>query len=359
MKKIMCAILGYLALSYGCYAEEAPVPEHVFLIGIDGLPSYAVTENNTPTLCQMMREGSWTLEKRSIFPSLSAPNWCSLFMSTTPETHGYVDNYENRLLPPVADYKNNRFPCIFQVLRESLPDLKMGYIYEWVYMQYYADIYSTDYYTDCGSDYIDHPKRCSELSQEYIRQERPNFMAIIYASSDDIGHFFGYQSAQYNGRLHTIDAEIRNIINATKEAGIYEKSIFVVTTDHGATELDHGSYTSDEIMTPLIFMGPGINKDHQIKSHTAIYDIIPTLTMFFGVDKHPLWIGRPIMDVFIQTDGNNAEPERPSENNATIVESRYFDLSGRRYSYEPENGVVIRQDIRSNGTFTTTKYARP
>ena len=65
--------------------------KHVVFIGLDGWGAYSMEKANMPTVKQLMKDGSYTLEKRSVLPSSSAVNWASMFMGAGPELHGYTE----------------------------------------------------------------------------------------------------------------------------------------------------------------------------------------------------------------------------------------------------------------------------
>ena len=46
--------------------------KHVVFIGLDGWGAYSMEKANMPTVKQLMKDGSYTLEKRSVLPSSSA-----------------------------------------------------------------------------------------------------------------------------------------------------------------------------------------------------------------------------------------------------------------------------------------------
>ena len=79
---------GILILS-GCSKKSGV--EHVFYIGLDGWGSYSVENSEMTNVKQMMQEGSWTLKKRTVLPSSSAPNWAAMFMGVGPEIHGFYE----------------------------------------------------------------------------------------------------------------------------------------------------------------------------------------------------------------------------------------------------------------------------
>ena len=63
------------------------IADHVILIGLDGWGAYSVERADMPRVKAEMERGSWTLAKRSVFPSSSAPNWASMFMGDSTDLH--------------------------------------------------------------------------------------------------------------------------------------------------------------------------------------------------------------------------------------------------------------------------------
>ena len=84
-----------------------------------------------------------------------------------------------------------------------------------------------------------------------------------------------------------------------KEAGIYDDSIIILTSDHGHEGTGHGGQTMNEMETPLVIWGKGIRKNHEIaeqKNHeiteTVIqYDLAATVAEVFHLEKPQSWRG--------------------------------------------------------------------
>lgn len=76
---------------------------------------------------------------------------------------------------------------------------------------------------------------------------------------------------------------VGNIIRSTKELGVYDKTIFIVMSDHGNEykdhgHLGHGQYVYDEsLRIPLIIRIPGLKGGVKVDSLVESIDILPTL----------------------------------------------------------------------------------
>ena len=89
------------------------------------------------------------------------------------------------------------------------------------------------------------------------------------------------------------------IVQATKDAGIYDNTIFIVTADHGGIGKNHGGKTMQEMETPFIIFGKSIRKGHEITESMMQFDIAPTIAHIFGLDTPQVWIGRPVLSPFL------------------------------------------------------------
>ena len=66
-----CAVVILSSCSSGQPAGKISAwkAKHVFLIGIDGWGSYSMKQAKVPNIRDLMANGSYTLEKRSVLPS--------------------------------------------------------------------------------------------------------------------------------------------------------------------------------------------------------------------------------------------------------------------------------------------------
>ena len=99
-------------------------------------------------------------------------------------------------------------------------------------------------------------------------------------------------------RLQGADAQIAAIIEATKQAGMYDDTIFMVVSDHGGIGTGHGSISMSEMEAPLVFFGKGIKKGHKIQSSVVRYDTAPTIARILGAEAPAVWRGKVIEEIF-------------------------------------------------------------
>jgi arylsulfatase A-like enzyme len=114
-------------------------------------------------------------------------------------------------------------------------------------------------------------------------------------------------SAMYDSAIKYVDQEIGRLVKYFKEEGIYENTIFVITSDHGESLIEHGIFFDhhglydESIHVPLIFNNLPV-EEKRIKDFVQHVDIVPTLldilnipfeeSKFDGVSLVPLIRGK-------------------------------------------------------------------
>lgn len=302
MKKnlYLLSVLNFMFLFIACNKNDISVhPKHIILIGFDGLSSEAINQGaDMPNLRQLMQEGSYTLENRSVLPSSSAVNWASMFMGAGPELHGYTTwGSKTPELPSRELNANNIFPTIFSQYRLAAPEAEIGYFYEWDGMKYLADTLAMNYQlqTTVGDQY---PDGATSPAICYIKEKKPNLCAIIYDQPDGIGHGKGWSSPEYMKKLNELDVHLGQIIKAVDQAGIRDETVIMVVSDHGGIGTGHGNKTMNEMQTPIVIAGKGIKAGFKLPESTMVYDIAGTLAYMLKVPQPQVWIARPILSVF-------------------------------------------------------------
>ena len=124
---------------------------------------------------------------------------------------------------------------------------------------------------------------------------------ILFIHFDDVdhaGHTFGWKSAEYYQAVAQIDGLIGDILNALGDVGIREKTVVLMTADHGGKGKSHGGFTMDELEIPWIISGPGIRRGHEIKAPLNTYDTAATIARIFKLKPPEGWIAQPVREAF-------------------------------------------------------------
>jgi choline-sulfatase len=82
---------------------------------------------------------------------------------------------------------------------------------------------------------------------------------------------------------------IGGVVDELKKNGIYDKTIIVITADHGDEYNEHGAFGhssklyDESIHVPLIYYLPGVKKGRRIDALTQSIDILPTLLELLSI----------------------------------------------------------------------------
>jgi predicted AlkP superfamily pyrophosphatase or phosphodiesterase len=270
--------------------------EHILIVGCDGFGSVGFITNNAPVLHKLMRAGSYTLHARGVMPTSSSPNWASIIMGAGPEQHGVTSNdwETNKFeIAPIVVGSGTVFPTIFGVLREQRPKSFIACVHDWDGFGRLMEPRAMDLLENVKGS-TNTAKRAAEV----IRQYKPTFLFVHFDDVDHSGHTFGWKSVEFFRAVEEVDGLIGSFLAALKEAGIAEKTVVIMTADHGGKGKSHGEPTMEEIEIPVIMAGPGIKRGHQIRGPVNTYDTAATVAALFDLKAPDAWIGRPIKEAF-------------------------------------------------------------
>lgn len=271
--------------------------KHVIVIGVDGMSPNGIQEANTPMLDSMIQKGASTMQARSVLPSSSSPNWASMISGADTEQHGVTSNgweKNNHVLPPVVATKDGTFPTIFTLFKDQKPEAHVGAIYDWDGFGRLFEKADVDF--DINGD---HEDGTTNEAITYIKTQKPDFTFIHLDHVDHAGHAKGHGSPEYYTSVNKADVLIAKIVNATKEAGIFEKTMFIICSDHGGLGFGHGGESTAEMIIPFIMYGAGIKSGYTIEETVYQFDNAATVAYAMGLKTPQSWIGRPVKGAFI------------------------------------------------------------
>jgi Uncharacterized proteins of the AP superfamily len=71
-----------------------------------------------------------------------------------------------------------------------------------------------------------------------LKNKRPDLTMIHLVAMDSMRHRYGVRSAEAMTALHTLDQQVAELIQATKDGGFYEDTNFVILGDHYQINVD-------------------------------------------------------------------------------------------------------------------------
>jgi arylsulfatase len=105
---------------------------------------------------------------------------------------------------------------------------------------------------------------------------------------------YRYYLAQYDGGIKYVDAQIGELVEELKRLGLFEETLFIVTSDHGEALGEHNIFffhgltvTPDQIRVPLLIRPPsgGLARSGSIDSAVSLVDLMPTVLELASCDR--------------------------------------------------------------------------
>ena len=253
----------------------------VILISIDGMRPDGFSLCGNPFCQEMMNIGSYTLEGRTVFPSVTLPCHMSLFHSVPPERHGITTNVYIPFARPING--------LFEQIKNSGGVSAM--YYGWEPLRDVSRPASLKYagyinaYTEDATDGL-----LTDMAIDRIAKSKPDFVFLYMVETDEKGgHDNGWMS---DGYLNYINAAIENVKRVYEAYG--NEYTIIVTADHGGHGRSHGSDLPEDMTIPMFFIGDSFKAGEKLENIT-ILDIAPTVADIMSVPKAPEWEGRSIV----------------------------------------------------------------
>jgi predicted AlkP superfamily pyrophosphatase or phosphodiesterase len=295
--KIAHAFIALLVASVllACRGADVPV-EHVVVFGVDGLSPDGIHGADTPNIDSLIAEGSHSFTAEAVMPTSSAPNWASMIMAIPPEVHGMVvkkwDERAIRMQSYCGEPPGKLPPNIFRVIRAQRPSAKLVALYEW---GGFARLLEQG---DCTKKATHIPSRTAKAAEEHIAQEPPMLLFLHFGNVDNLGHRFGHGSKEYYEGVATVDEMIGRVLAALETAMIRDRTVVIVTSDHGGLGRAHGGDSPEEKLIPWIIAGPGIERGKTITDPIVTTDTAATIAAVLGIEPLACWTGRPVTAAF-------------------------------------------------------------
>lgn len=271
-KWLLLTSLLYVAWIDTARAIAQERERHVIVVSLDGLAAYLLDDPKAslPTIRKIASEGC-VVEggMKVVNPSVTWPNHTTLVTGVRPEKHGVLAN--GMLIrsgigsPIVVEPKHDQsemvrvatvvdaahaaglttgdinwpctrgskslddsFPDVPDMLSHTTPRLRS----ELVQMGLLDDPTDESFAKKSGParDWV-----WTEAACHLIRERKPNLLLVHLLNVDSTHHLLGPQTPGGYTANALIDLMLGRIIDATRDAGILDKTTFIVVSDHGFT----------------------------------------------------------------------------------------------------------------------------
>jgi predicted AlkP superfamily pyrophosphatase or phosphodiesterase len=254
-----CLLTFFLLASFFGIAQKA---EHVILITIDGFrPDYYLDPSwKTTNITELLKNGVHANGVNSAFPSMTYPSHTSIITGVRPAKHGI---YYNGMFEPNGstgkiywEDSSIKVPTIWTAAKAkglktaalmwpvsagapanyNISDVgSMGETNReqratpsGIVAELKKNLFNDSPRIDYGQD-----RNVASIAAYIIKKEKPNLMTIHFFGVDHYSHQDGREGQAVRLAVARADSSVAIVVDAIKAAGIWDKTVFIVTGDHG------------------------------------------------------------------------------------------------------------------------------
>ena len=250
------------------------------LILVDGMRPDALA--NCKAAQKVMANSVYTLNAKTVMPSVTLPCHMSLFYSMLPEHHGTISNTYAPLTQPLLS--------LCDVL--AIEKKNVAFFYSWGQLRDLCHPASLAYSLLIKGGYYGYDKandRLTDAAIEYIAETDPDLTFLYLGYTDEAGHMYGWMSEEYMQSLENSWENIARVIET-----LPKDYAVIITADHGEHDYTHGTDSPEDMTIPLIFAGAERELIGKLED-VNIIDIAPTIAALSGTAPNPDWKGKSLL----------------------------------------------------------------
>jgi len=249
-----------------------PTNQHLVVISLDSLGFRDINEHQSElkNLNKLVNGGTWVKEVKGIYPTLTYPSHTTIITGQYPSVHGIVNNTKiqpERRSPDWFWYqKDVKSPTLYDLAHKQklttaaflwpvTAGSKINYNL--------AEIFPNRIWTNqiLVSLRASSPLFILEMNKKYgqlrngikqpelddfitacavdtIKNKKPNLTLLHLVDMDSMRHRYGVRSDDAMEALYRLDNHVGQVIQATKEAGTFDDTNFVILGDHYQINVD-------------------------------------------------------------------------------------------------------------------------
>lgn len=397
MRRTLLAAAAVLLAGCGGEAE----PRNLLLISVDTLRpdllgAYGYERSTSPAIDALAEEGVLFEDVMSPSP-WTLPAHASLLTGVYPSRHG-MKGHEARLparldtLASVLGDRGFRTAAVvnshyvsakygldrgfqdFHYVREAIGRVAPSEVGEraraWLRVRAAEPFFLFLHYYDVHSDYASLPRYERRFVRPY---EGP--------ANGTTGQLLRYREGEieldpadarhlkdlYAAGIRQLDDGLARLRRTLEEEGLLERTLVVLTSDHGEEFLEHGGVLHgrkqhvESVRIPLVLRGPGLPEGRRIPTPASLVDVMPTLLSLLGVSSPPALDGRNLSPLFGdapteglrgrflfgEADHNNAEHDVTRAVRRGSFKLIYNRLSGRSELFDLAEDPGETRDVKA------------
>jgi predicted AlkP superfamily pyrophosphatase or phosphodiesterase len=298
------ASLWLIFLGAAC-SKEHRIADHVFIVSFDGGKPSVIAESAMPNLKKIAADGAATWSAQTIFPSKTLPSHTSMFTGLTPAKHRVLWNSYDPARGII------KAPTVFTLARGFDHRISTAFFvgkikFRHLWQENSLDVFDYDGQRSSApvplSEEVElattPARQVAAAAAAYILEKKPNLCGIHFPDPDTAGHRFGWGSPEQKEAFASSDEALGILLAAIRKAGIAERSVLIVSADHGGHGKTHGTNSPDDMTIPWIAWGKDVKAGASIQQAVTTTDTTATALWLLGVPLPNQLDGKPVYEAF-------------------------------------------------------------
>lgn len=279
----------------------------LLIISVDGLRPDAIEKAKTPVLDRLVKEGAYTPDARTIFPSVTLPSHTSMLTGLSLLQHRVLYNWARkgkgfiRSQTCLEILQRQGRPAAMVVSKPKLLHLARG-VESAILAGNAADV----------------ARRTVAL---VTKNRKLQVLFVHFREVDGAGHAHGWMSGRQLAAVGEVDRAIGEILKGLRALGFTKSDasrlVLLITSDHGGHRRTHGTFLRVDMRIPWLLWGHGVRQGYRIRRRVKTYDTAATALHLFGAPVPGRWKGKPVLEALggkrrASPPASPALPERPT-----------------------------------------------
>lgn len=255
----------------------------VVLISVDGLRPDVIAEY-AERMRRMQGEGSWATNGRTISKSATLPSHASMVSGVDYQRHGLGFNAYR------PERGHIQYPTIFSAAQKA--DLDTALFVGKMKLKHLLDPESESHFA-VGGVYC---SKVNKLAVPYLKSAESGLVFLHFSDPDGAGHLHGWMSQEYLTAVGRADRCVAQVLDALHERGKLDRTLVVLTADHGGHDHDHALPIPPDTHIPWLAWGGVAKPGGRVRRVIYNTDTAATILYALGLPMPPDIEGKPVLE---------------------------------------------------------------
>jgi arylsulfatase A-like enzyme len=272
------------------------------IVSFDGLRPDVALRADMPHVRGLMARGSFTFWAHTTDIAITLPSHTSMLTGVTPDKHGIHWNQDD----PDAKPEYPEVPTLFQLAKKQGRTTAVAAGKSKFRVFAYPGVLDWKFIKEASDDEV------ADAAAAIVREHKPEVLFVHFPDCDRVGHKDGWGTPEQLEAVSHADKAFGRVLDALNDEHLIDKTLIIVTADHGGNGRVHGGLDPRSRHIPWIAAGPGVKQNYDLTRNqplvVATYDTFATACFVLGITPPEHIDGKAVMDIFARAELLHAGP---------------------------------------------------